>query len=107
MKAGSGNSLMVPTEQNKVMGLTHSLKHQHFTHLENAGYKRNKKSQNISNFFMCNLRQIRGTHEKEQLEGMKQYDMKCITLHWVWYNRQYKIPAWVRNQPLFTYQTGG
>ena len=98
---------MVPTEQNKVMGLTHSLKHQHFTHLENAGYKRNKKSQNISNFFMCNLRQIRGTQEKEQLEGMKHYDMKCITLHWVWYNRQYKIPAWVRNQPLFMYQTGG
>lgn len=67
-KLESRNVLMVPTkEQNKAMGLTHSAQYQHCTHLENAGYERNKKSQNISNFLMGNLKQIGGTQEKEYL----------------------------------------
>lgn len=49
------------------MGLSHSAQNHHCTHLENAGYERNKKSQNISNFLVGNLKQGGGTQEKEYL----------------------------------------
>lgn len=50
--------------------------HQCFTHLTNAGYKRNKKSQNVCNFLMGNLKQIWGTQGKEYLEESKHYSTK-------------------------------
>lgn len=85
------------------MDFIHSPKY-HFTHLENAGYKRNKKSQNVSNFLMGNLKQIQGTQGKGYLDERKHSTIKHFTLPSVWYGGQYKIPGWVRHKFLFMHQ---
>lgn len=67
------------------MGLTRSPTYQHFTYLENAGYKRNKKSQNISDFLMGNLKQMRNTR-KDYSDERKHEDAEHFAPHSVWHS---------------------